>query len=627
MRKFGWFGGALWLAAAILPAQAQDEAANIKQGIEASLQTYAKLNTETIYSFAGVDVAADGGGYAVTITDVRVAPDESPYLAVGDVKFKLAAEGTDAYRVSDVVLADRMPVKRSDGTEDGALTIGSQQFTGLWSRSLGVLTEATYAYNDLKAADAAGSLFFGIGSITGTGTGTDKGNGIWDTQSSFRVAGINVTTTLGGDTVSIGAIEGSGTGKGMKMSIISGLPGRLWAILAAMDSPTPPPDMMQLLTDLYSMYAGIDGTYKVTAVSARDATGKENFALPEASFGVKADGFDSNAGKLDMTFGLKGLSVDDDGKLSIGALEYHSLTNGFKVAEYVKLMEQLQGIAAHPEQPPAPEAMIDMFAGMLTVAAGGDSELKLQDIKYADYMGNPVFSLANAGLAGHIEGMDQPMARASLTLNHQGLTATAPDPSMQDFTPTESSITFQLENLPIQGIIEQVRAAAPQLAGAPPDQQDMVAFMLMGIVQQAMAQAKTQLKLADWRIRSTAATLDLNGVIETSMESMMGAIANAKITVTGLDRVVDLVKQMSGPDSSDAAGLDVLRGYSNRTTGADGVVTDVYDVAFTPQGQLMLNGKEFPLMGPGPSEMPPQDGGTTMDPNAPPPADGTTTNN
>lgn len=625
MRKFRWFGGALLLVAAVMPARAQDEAAAIKQGIEASLQKYAKLNTETIYSFAGVDVAAEGGGYAVTIGDVRVAPQDSAYLAVGDVKFRLAPEGADSFRLSEVVLANRMPVKKSDGTEDGALTIGSHQFRGVWSRSLGVLTEANYAFADLAATDASGSFKFTIGSILGAGTGVDRGNSLWSTLSSFSVAGIKADDA--GESVTIGAIEGSGTANGVKMSLISGLPGRLWATLAALDSPTPPSDLMQIMTDLYSMYAGVSGSYRIIDISARDAAGKEMFALPEATVEIAADSFDTNAGNMDMTFGLKGLRVDDDGKLFIGELEYRSLTNGFKVAEYVKVMQQLQGVAANPEQPPAPEMMVDMFAGMLTMANGGDSELTVRNIKFDDAMGNPVFSLAQGSLLAHVEGMDQPMAKASLTLSHQGLAATAPDPSMQDFTPTESSITFQLENLPIQGIIEQVRAAAPQLAGAPPDQQDMVAFMLMGIVQQAMAQAKTQLKLADWRIRSTAATLDLNGVIETSMESMMGAVANARITITGLDRVVDLVKQMSGPDSSDAAGLDVLRGYSNRTTGADGVVTDVYDVAFTPQGQLMLNGKEFPLMGPGPSEMPPQDGGATMDPNAPPPADGTTTNN
>lgn len=626
MRKFGWLGGVLWILAAVPPAQAQDEAAVIEQGIEASLQTYAKLNTETIYSFAGVDVAADGGGYAVTITDVRVAPHDSAYLAVGDVKFRLAPEGADAYRLSQVMLANRMPVKKTDGTEDGALTLGSQQFRGVWSRSLGLLTEANYAFTDLTAADASGKFKFTIGSIIGAGTGVDRGNSLWSTLSSFRVAGVSVDD--GGEVVTIGAIEGSGTADGVKMSLISGLPGRLWATLAAMDSPTPPADFMQLMTDLYSMYAGVNGSYRITGVSARDATGKELFALPAATVEIAGDSFDTNAGNLDMTFGLKGLRVDDDGKLFIGDLEYRSLTNGFKVAEYVKLMEQLQGVAAHPEQPPAPEMMVDLFAGLLTMANGGDSEFTVHDIRYDDAMGNPVFSLATGSLVAHVEGMDQPMAKASLTLGHQGLTATAPDPSMQDFTPTESSFTFELENLPIQGIIEQVRAAAPQLASAPPDQQDMVAFMLMGIVQQAMAQAKTQLKLTDWRIRSTAATLDLDGVIETSMESMMGAIANAKITITGLDRVVDLVKMMSGPDSSDAAGLDVLRGYSNRTTGADGVVTDVYDVAFTPQGQLMLNGKEFPLMGPGGGDMPPQDGGATLDPNAPPPeGDGTTTSN
>jgi len=628
MRRVGWLCAVVWLAIAGGPAAAQDEAAQIKQGIEASLQQYAKINAETLYSFAGVDVAGDGAGYAVTITDLRVAPGETGYLAVGDVRFRLAAAGGDAYRVSDVVLAERMPVRKADGSEDGAMTIGSQQFTGLWSRSLGLLTEAGYAYTDVKAADAAGQFQFAIGSITGNGTGVDKGTGLWDSQSSFRVADISATDS--GETATIAAIEGNGTATGVKMSVLSGLPGRLWAILASLDSPTPPPEFFQIMTDLYGMSAGLDATYKVSEIRVRDAAGSEYFALPELAVQMRGDGFDKDAGNATMVATLNGMRVIDAGTVSIGGLEYRSVTNGFKISQYLQLMQQMQALGANPEAMPGPALLIDMFAGMFTLATGGDTEIRLRDAKYDDATGGPVFSLAQGALLAHVEGLDQPMARASLTLNHQGLNATAPDPSMQDFVPTESNIVFQLENMPVQEIIAQTRAAAPELASLPPEQQDMAGFMLLGIVQQAMTQAKSQLKFPDWRIRSTATSIDLNGLIETSMEAMMGAVANAQISVTGLDRLVDMVKSMSGPDSDDAAGLDVLRGFSNRETAADGAVIDRYDVAFTPQGQLLINGKDFPLMGPGGGDMPMGDGAAT-DPNAPPPADGssdgTTTGN
>jgi hypothetical protein len=140
----------------------------------------------------------------------------------------------------------------------------------------------------------------------------------------------------------------------------------------------------------------------------------------------------------------------------------------------------------------------------------------------------------------------------------------------------------------------------------------MAGMMLVGLVQQALSLAKSQVKLTDWRLRTAAAALELDGLVEASAEAMMGAVARLQLNIAGLDGIIDTVRAAATPEDQDLiAGLDVLRGFSNRETAADGAVIDRYDVNVTPEGQVLINGKPLDVMG-----SPPPDSTT------PPPTDG-----
>lgn len=616
MRSIAWFWGIALLAASGAGAAAQDETAAIKQGLEASLQKYATLGDAILYSYGGIDAVAEGQGHKVTIADVRVVPDETGYLAVGDVSFRLLPEGADFYRVSDLTLPQAIPYRNSDGSAGGELSLPSQQFSGRWSRPLGILVDADYAYRNIQAYDETGQPVLSVGEFASTTTSTDSGAGRWDTQTSFRVGDVRVTGD--GETLTLVKIDGSGTGRGVDMALAAGLLPRLWTLAGSVAGDAPPPEFFQAMTDVYRMYGAFDAAYRVDDVRVRDAGGRETFSLPELTAEVRGDGFDRDAGNLDMVFRLNGLRAIDAGIVSIGGLDIRSATKGFKVSEYVKLLEQMQRLAANPEQPPDPESVQAMIA-MLSIAAGGNFEAGLRDVSYSDLAGTELFRLADATVAVNGEGFDQDMARAGLTLRHGGLAATIDDPTVRDFVPLESNIGISLENLPVREIASQAGAAFSQAATLPAEQQDMAAMMFVGAAQQALAQARTQVKLTDWRLRSAAAAIDLDGVIEGTMESMMGAIASLQLEITGLDRIIETVRAFSTPEDQDMiAGFEVLRGFGNRLTTADGAVVDRYDIRFTPEGQFLINNKEFSFMGPPDGSAPPE---------APPPAGEPTTEN
>ena len=148
-------------------------------------------------------------------------------------------------------------------------------------------------------------------------------------------------------------------------------------------------------------------------------------------------------------------------------------------------------------------------------------------------------------------------------------------------------------------------------------------MMFMGLLQQSLVNGKARVDVTDSHLALALARAQLSGVIEASAESMFGAVGKMTVDVTGLDPLIEAVTAHGGPEGEEVAGLQMIRGFSTRQTAADGAVTDHYDLDFTPQGQFLVNGKEFNFMGGGGGEMPP-DGSMAPDASAPPPADGTT---
>jgi hypothetical protein len=594
--------GVLLLTAAGVPAVAQDESAAIREALEASLRTYATLNETTLYTYGGVEVTADGSGYAITIADLRVAPEESGYLEVGDVRFQLTPEGSDFYRVSDLVLADSIPYRSSDGGEDGVLSLPSQQFTGRWSRPLGFLVDVDYSYRNVQARDGTGQPVVEIGEIASTTTSTETGNDRWDSITSFNVGDVRVSGD--GETLTVARLEGSGSGRGIDMALAAGLLGRLWTLAGSLADEAPPPEFFQVLTDVYRAYAAFDGVYKVSDIRFLDAAGMETFSLPELTAELRGDGFDRDAGNLDMVVNLKDLRAVDDGTVSIGGIEIRSVTRGFRASEYARLLEQMQHLSAGPDQPPDAE-LFQVMGAMLSISSGGEFAVSARNISYAGFDGTELFRLADGAFAAQSEGFDQDLARVGITLGHGGLSANIDDPIVEEFVPRESHIGISLENLPVRELLSQGAATFAEAATLPPEQQEFAAMMFMGVAQQLLAQANSQVKLANWQLRSAAAAIDLDGVIAASMESMIGAVANLQLDIAGLDRIIETARVMSTPDDQEMlAGLEVLRGFSNRETAVDGTVVDRYAINFTPEGQFLINGKEFSFMGPM-GDMPP----------------------
>ena len=521
MRKIGWFFGVALVVAASAPAMAQDQAAQIKQEVEDFLKPLAGTSAageEAVLSHGAVDVAAAGPAYVVTIPDLQWAPDATGHFEIGTVSFTLTPEGDDLYHVNDVKIPAEIPHKTPDGGVDGSISLPSQQFTAVWSRSLASFMQLDADLRDVKVVSTSDKMALSLGEIGAKIASTDKGNGRWDQDGTLHLSALNATSPDG--MFSLGSIDGASSTHDYNAKGWAAVRDRMEAMTKGMEAntsapaPLPDPQLVEALRSASPLFASSKATINVSGIGFRDGTGKEVFSLP---------------------------------------------------------------------------------TGALTVGA---------------------------------EGFDQPVGRITVSVNHGGLVVDDIPPTDQDLLPRELAVNIALENLPVQ---ELWKGAIDTLSSADlsTDEGSSTAMMMfMGLLQQALVNGKARVNLSDSHLALALARAQLSGAIEASAESMFGAVGKMAVDVTGLDALIEAVTAHGGPQGEEAAGLQLVRGFSNRQTAADGAVTDHYDIDFTPQGQFLVNGKEFNVMGSPDNTLPAPDASTpptddTSGDSTPPPADGT----
>ena len=502
MRKIGWLFGVAMFVAMGVPAMAQDQAAQIKEEVEDFLKPLAEVSTfegeQPILSHGTIDVSASGRAYVVTVPDLRWALDASGHLAIGTISFSLTPEGDDLYHVADVKIPTEMPHKAKDGSVDGSIALPSQQFTAVWSRSLASFMQLDAAYRDVRIVSTPDNFALLVGEVAAKIASTDTGNGRWDQDGTFHLSGLSVTAPEG--MVTLGSIEGTSNTRGYNAKGWAAVRKRMEALSASTKAdpsaatPLPDPQLVEALRGASPLFASSNTIIRMSGLSMRDQTGKEELSLPTGTLTFGADAF------------------------------------------------------------------------------------------------------------------DQPIGRITVSLNHTGLVVNDIEPTEQDLLPRDLALNVALENLPVQELWQGAIDTLSSADLSTDEGSSMAVMMFMGLLQQSLINGKARVNVTDSRLALALARAQLSGIIEASAESMFGAVGRMTIDVTGLDALIEAVKAHAGPQGEEVAGLEVARGFSNRQTAADGAVTDHYDIDFTPQGQVLVNGKEFSFMGPGGGEMPPDDG-------------------
>ncbi|NJN36249.1 MAG: hypothetical protein HC794_03330 [Nitrospiraceae bacterium] len=168
--------------------------------------------------FVGYDkfeVVPDGDSYKATLSGVKVMPNEPDAPKIGDVTFNVMPKDADKYSISNLMLPSGVDIVLADGQGKARLEIGSQQFSGVWSKAFAGFLDTDAVYKDVTLTSDQG-VKFAIGEATLKQTSIEKSAGIYDQTGNFALKNITVGTPEGSATIA--TITSTGDAKGTNLA-------------------------------------------------------------------------------------------------------------------------------------------------------------------------------------------------------------------------------------------------------------------------------------------------------------------------------------------------------------------------------------------------------------------------
>jgi hypothetical protein len=197
MKKYWCIGLVLLVGFAACSDKKAEQAAALKKEIQDSLAQAAGSGPQKMLSYGDVTVAPDGDVYHVTIDKVSVTVAGVLPVDIGKIGFKLAPDGDDLRKFSDLSLPTAVTIKSEDGKETVKAAIALDHGTGSWSKKLGILLSADLLFKSVDFSQE-GSADHVAGTDVGyLVTSTDVGDGRWDQQGTFNAKHLVVASSDG----------------------------------------------------------------------------------------------------------------------------------------------------------------------------------------------------------------------------------------------------------------------------------------------------------------------------------------------------------------------------------------------------------------------------------------------
>ncbi len=549
------------LSAGAAPAWADVE--QVRKDVEALFAPVA--GEEQVFQHGTIDVTQQGDAYNVTVNALRIGDATEGSLEVGTVTAVLTPEGDDQYRITDLKLPAKMTPTDESGQPDGEITIGSQQFSGLFSKSLHTFLDLDAAYRDIAAKDAAGTVDIKVGGVVANADSTEASPGKWDQRGTARIENF-VVQNKDEPSVKLDSFEVSSGLRGLRIAEFRALMERLETLAAQMQ----PTATMDVTTD-----TGTTGT--TDGSTAAGTTDSGTAATTDSGTAATTD---------TATTGTTDAGTTDAGTTEAG-------TAGTTDAA---------ATGGAPTPGALPQDMIQALrdAGLLL----GDTNVSfaMKGLLVTAPDNSELFRMDDAGFGFGVTGLDQERSGAEFSAFLNGVAV--PHPEMAgvppefaaQVTPKEASIRLTLESIPARAIWNAFIDGVVSGDMANSDAQQVALGIFGATSQQLVLQAGSKLRIADTRLVLPASRVDVDGMLEASPASPMGAVGTVNIAIAGLDAMVELATK-AAPDAQQAQNMgaffDLLRAFSDRQTAADGTVVDRYAFAITDTGALLLNGKDF----------------------------------
>lgn len=214
--------------AAFLPLAAATPAAaevpeEVRRDVEALVEDLAGTSSLSAIRFERIDIAAEGGGYRVTLAGAQTLSGDGVRVDLGDVVLALVP-AEDGYRITETEIAETVEIYAPDGAA-ATLRIARFDFTGAWQRSISALSEVDMTMGGLALAAAAAEAepaqeIMIAEAVLHTRVAPD-GEGTWREDMRGEVKEFAVQDGASG--VSISSITFSGISEGVDLDALAAL--------------------------------------------------------------------------------------------------------------------------------------------------------------------------------------------------------------------------------------------------------------------------------------------------------------------------------------------------------------------------------------------------------------------
>lgn len=282
------------------------------------------------------------------------------------------------------------------------------------------------------------------------------------------------------------------------------------------------------------------------------------------------------------------LDKGDETLLSIGEMAVESVYSRIRldrIAQFVALAES--AAAGGPEPDPAV-----VFRMLSQIMGGATSRTHVSNVSFIDPESKQSAAFDKATLSVGGADFDQEMASMDFGFEIVGLSLD-PAPADESALPKDADMRLSLRNLPIAALLKLGETALNGSA-----QGDPTAAAL-----QAFDKAKTTLKLDSLGAKTAMLQGAATGEAVASQASALGAVAKAKVTLTGVDALIASLqpkKKNAKPDPANAellGGLTMLKAMGRPEKDKSGKTALTYTLEVTPQGVFLLNDTDLaPLL-------------------------------
>ncbi|MDX1655413.1 MAG: hypothetical protein R3310_09425 [Candidatus Competibacteraceae bacterium] len=340
---------------------------------------------------------------------------------------------------------------------------------------------------------------------------------------------------------------------------------------------------------------------------------------PENRVALRLERFDGNqildrdpdeSWRQRQTLELAGLTLEGGEHFALERLRGGFTLSGQNYAQMLEQSRQLQQAIEEmdPEDPQAMEQLTEYLGGIYQAFSRFEGDLTLENLEVGDPQagGTQVALVSMETSFGEEEMVADPDSQSEATGGNwryaftlDGIQAD-PDFAPPGLLPHSARLELGLTDIPhdLLGRVMEIGMESEQIA----DDEMRQAFIGQRFLELLMS-SDLGFFIQDSFVKAPEAQLNLRADIEVNPDAAFGAAGTLKLTVMGLDRIIQATG--AGGDESASQMATMLLMFSDRRQEEEQII-DTFDLRLTPEGMIYLNGKDLSpmLMGEGAPGMP-----------------------